>query len=272
MFNGLLAHLVDTGITDPTYINAHTVGFSDAVASARALSLTDLAAATGLSPQELTEFYDLFARTTKVVTCYSQGVNQSSVGSDKVNAILNCHLATGRIGRPGMGPFSLTGQPNAMGGRETGGLANMLAAHMNIENPEHRDKVQRFWQAPVIADKPGLKAVDMYKAVADGRIKALWIMSTNPVVSMPDADAVKAAIAACPFVVVSDIVSDTDTVRLGHVLLPATGWGKRTGRSPIPSAASPVSARFCPPPAKRVRTGGNWPKWAAHGLCRCLRI
>lgn len=229
LFNGLLAHLVDTGVTDPTYINAHTMGFLDAVASARALSLTDLAAATGLSPQEFTEFYDLFARTTKVVTCYSQGVNQSSVGSDKVNAILNCHLATGRIGRPGMGPFSLTGQPNAMGGRETGGLANMLAAHMNIENPEHRDKVQRFWQAPVIADKPGLKAVDMYKAVADGRIKALWIMSTNPVVSMPDADAVKAAIAACPFVVVSDIVSDTDTVRLGHVLLPATGWGEKDG-------------------------------------------
>ncbi|HBF29846.1 molybdopterin-dependent oxidoreductase, partial [Rhizobium sp.] len=145
------------------------------------------------------------------------------------NAIINCHLATGRIGRPGMGPFSLTGQPNAMGGREVGGLANMLAAHMEIENPQHRERVQRFWTSPAIAKKPGLKAVDMFKAVADGRIKALWIMSTNPVVSMPDADAVKAAIAACPFVVVSDMQADTDTARLAHVLLPASGWGEKSG-------------------------------------------
>ncbi|SMC92517.1 nitrate reductase [Rhizobium sp. RU36D] len=229
LFNGLLAHLADSGATDEAYISANTHGFAEAVASARALNPADLIAATGLSWQQLIDFYALFARTPKVVTCYSQGVNQSSVGSDKVNAILNCHLATGRIGRPGMGPFSLTGQPNAMGGRETGGLANMLAAHMNIENPEHRDRVQRFWQSPAIADRPGLKAVDMFKAVADGRIKALWIMSTNPVVSMPDADAVKAAIAACPFVVVSDIIADTDTTRLGHVLLPATGWGEKDG-------------------------------------------
>jgi assimilatory nitrate reductase catalytic subunit len=164
-----------------------------------------------------------------VVTVYSQGVNQSAVGTDKVNAIINCHLATGRIGRPGMGPFSVTGQPNAMGGREVGGMANMLAAHMEIENRAHRDLVQYFWRSPRIAQTPGLKAVDMFKAVADGRIKALWIMGTNPVVSMPDANAVEQAIKNCPFVVISDIMETTDTARHAHVKLPALGWGEKDG-------------------------------------------
>ncbi len=229
LFNGLLAHLAKSTAIDENYLAAHTTGFADAFAAASALSFAGLIDNTGLGASELRQFFGLFERTEKVVTCYSQGVNQSSVGTDKVNAIINCHLATGRIGRPGMGPFSLTGQPNAMGGREVGGLANMLAAHMTIENPEHRDCVQRFWNAPTIASRPGLKAVDMFEAVADGRIKALWIMSTNPVVSMPDADRVKAAIEACPFVVVSDILKETDTARLAHVLLPATGWGEKSG-------------------------------------------
>ncbi|MBB4955910.1 assimilatory nitrate reductase catalytic subunit [Agrobacterium vitis] len=229
LFNGLLAHLIETGAIDQTYIAAHTNGFADVFAHVMGQSLADLMMETGLPAMQLRQFFKLFAASEKVVTCYSQGVNQSSIGTDKVNAIINCHLATGRIGRPGMGPFSLTGQPNAMGGREVGGLANMLAAHMEIENEKHRDMVQRFWASPTIASKPGLKAVDMFKAVADGRIKALWIMSTNPVVSMPDADAVKAAIEACPFVVVSDMQADTDTARLAHVLLPASGWGEKAG-------------------------------------------
>ncbi|MCM2473005.1 nitrate reductase [Rhizobium sp. CG5] len=228
LFNGLLAHLAGSPALDQSYIAAHTQGFADAFAAA-SQTMAELIEATGLPAMQIRQFFQLFETTERVVTCYSQGVNQSSGGSDKVNAIINCHLATGRIGRPGMGPFSLTGQPNAMGGRETGGLANMLAAHMALENPEHRERVKRFWQSPVIADRPGLKAVEMFQAVADGRIKALWIMSTNPVVSMPDADAVKAAIAACPFVVVSDIMRDTDTTRLAHVLLPATGWGEKDG-------------------------------------------
>ncbi|WP_377298110.1 molybdopterin-dependent oxidoreductase [Rhizobium sp. SGZ-381] len=228
LFNGLLTHLARTGAVDENYVSAHTHGFAQALAAAD-LSMADLITATGLPALQIRQFFELFARSEKVVTCYSQGVNQSSVGTDKVNAIINCHLATGRIGRPGMGPFSLTGQPNAMGGREVGGLANMLAAHMAIENAEHRERVQRFWSAPRMAQKPGLKAVEMFEAVADGRIKALWIMSTNPVVSMPDADQVKAALAACPFVVVSDIERTTDTTRFAHVLLPATGWGEKSG-------------------------------------------
>ncbi|MBP1850425.1 nitrate reductase [Rhizobium halophytocola] len=229
LFNGLLAHLADVGAVHCEYVANHTSGFPQALEAARGLSPDGVANATGLRRPEIAAFYDLFAATQKVVTCYSQGVNQSSIGTDKVNAILNCHLATGRIGRPGMGPFSLTGQPNAMGGREVGGLANMLAAHMALESAEDRDRVQRFWGSATVASKPGLKAVDMFDAVADGRIKALWIMSTNPVVSMPDADRVRAAIEACPFVVVSDIQADTDTARLADVLLPATGWGEKSG-------------------------------------------
>ncbi|RUX92168.1 nitrate reductase [Mesorhizobium sp. M7D.F.Ca.US.004.01.2.1] len=229
LFTGLLAYLGQHNALDRAYITAHTTGFGQALFAASVLDLAGVAAATGLSEDELGRFYGLFAATPKTVTVYSQGVNQSSSGTDKVNAIINCHLATGRIGRPGEGPFSVTGQPNAMGGREVGGMANMLAAHMEIENPEHRERVQRFWNAPAIAGKPGLKAVEMFQALAEGRIKALWIMATNPVDSMPDADAVEAAIKACPFVVVSDVLAETDTVRHAHVRLPAAAWGEKDG-------------------------------------------
>ncbi|MBZ9680576.1 molybdopterin-dependent oxidoreductase [Mesorhizobium sp. CO1-1-2] len=229
LFTGLLAWLGQHNALDRAYITAHTAGFGQALFAASTLDLAGVAAATGLSEDELSRFYSLFARTEKTVTVYSQGVNQSSQGTDKVNAIINCHLATGRIGKAGAGPFSVTGQPNAMGGREVGGMANMLAAHMEIENPGHRERVQRFWKAPAIAGEPGLKAVEMFKAVADGRIKALWIMATNPVDSMPDAGAVEASIKACPFVVVSDVLAETDTVRHAHVRLPATAWGEKDG-------------------------------------------
>ncbi|UVC06514.1 molybdopterin-dependent oxidoreductase [Rhizobium sp. TH2] len=229
LFMGLLAHLAKTPAIDENFVAEHTTGFGEAFATAASLSFEELMDRTGLPAMHLRRFFQMFEATERVVTCYSQGVNQSSSGTDKVNAIINCHLATGRIGRPGMGPFSLTGQPNAMGGREVGGLANMLAAHMVIENADDRDRVQRFWQSPAIAERPGLKAVDMFKAVTDGRIKALWIMATNPVVSMPDADVVEAAIKACPFVVVSDILKATDTARHADVLLPSLGWGEKDG-------------------------------------------
>ncbi len=229
LFVGLFSHLISNGCVDQNYVAEHTNGFAEAFATAANLPSNEILERTGLPAMQLREFYRLFATTEKVVTCYSQGVNQSSSGTDKVNSIINCHLATGRIGRPGMGPFSLTGQPNAMGGREVGGLANMLAAHMAIENAEDRDRVQRFWRSPRIAQTPGLKAVEMFKAVADGRIKALWVMATNPVVSMPDADAVEAAVKTCPFVVVSDILRETDTARHAHVLLPSLGWGEKSG-------------------------------------------
>ena len=229
LFLGLLRHLGRSRALDARYIMQHTTGVAEALCAADGIAPHELVHRTGIPLDALETFYRLFAETERTVTIYSQGVNQSTSGTDKVNAIINCHLATGRIGKPGMGPFSVTGQPNAMGGREVGGLANMLAAHMALENAADRDRVQRFWRAPTIAEKPGLKAVDMFRAVADGRIKALWIMATNPVVSMPDAGHVHDAIANCPFVVVSDVTAETDTARLAHVLLPALGWGEKNG-------------------------------------------
>ena len=229
LFLGLLRHLSKSSAFDLSFVDQHTRGFEEALASATQWTPGAVARRTGLALTDVERFFDLFARTDKTVTVYSQGVNQSAVGVDKVNAIINCHLATGRIGTPGCGPFSVTGQPNAMGGREVGGLANQLAAHMEIENPGHRALVQTFWASPHMATKAGLKAVDMFRAIADGRIKAVWIMGTNPVDSMPDADRVAAALAACPFVVVSDVVARTDTTRYAHVLLPAQAWGEKDG-------------------------------------------
>ncbi len=229
LFNGLLARLIERSDFDADYISAHTSGFEDAALAAQACSEEEIADITGLSLQQLHTFYDTFIDTARTVTIYSQGVNQSSAGTDKVNAIINCHLATGRIGKPGSGPFSVTGQPNAMGGREVGGLANMLAAHMEIDNVEHRGIVQTFWGSPRIAQKPGLKAVELFDAVHDGRIKALWIMATNPVVSLPEADKVRTALERCPFVVVSDVERSTDTADLAHVLLPSSAWGEKDG-------------------------------------------
>ena len=230
LFNGLLAHLARAGALNADYIAAHTSGFDAALAlaAADAPDIGRVATACDVDAGDLRTFYELFAATRRTVTVYSQGVNQSAHGTDKVNAILNCHLATGRIGRPGMGPFSVTGQPNAMGGREVGGLANQLAAHMAFDDPGAVGRVGRFWNAPAIASRPGLKAVDMFDAVAAGKIKAIWIMGTNPAVSMPDATRVRAGLKACDFVVVSD-VTRTDTTRYADVLLPAAAWGEKDG-------------------------------------------
>jgi len=228
LFVGLLKSLAERNALDPEFIAASTNGFGAALDVARGWALEQVAAATGLTVRDIAVFYDWFAGTPKVVTVFSQGVNQSATGTDKVNAIINCHLATGRIGLPGMGPFSVTGQPNAMGGREVGGLANMLAAHMDFD-PVSIDRVKRFWRAERIATKPGPKAVELFEAVAAGKIKALWIMATNPVDSMPEADAVREAIRACPFVVVSDMNATTDTAVEAHVRLPAAGWGEKNG-------------------------------------------
>jgi assimilatory nitrate reductase catalytic subunit len=229
LFNGLLAHLASVDAIDSAFVRGFTNGAEAALRQVAGQTVTQTAAICGLTDGVVGLFFDWFAKTKRVVTLYSQGINQSTSGADKVNAIINCHLLTGRIGRPGMGPFSLTGQPNAMGGREVGGLANQLAAHMEIDNPQHRDIVQRFWRSPVIADKAGLKAVDMFDAIADRRIKAVWIMSTNPLVSLPDADRARAALDACDLVVVSDCMRHTDTTRGAHVLLPGLTWGEKDG-------------------------------------------
>ncbi|WP_417743471.1 molybdopterin oxidoreductase family protein, partial [Salipiger sp.] len=224
LFNGLLCAIHVASALDKEFLQSVT-GLDAALSAAR----RDQDTVTGLSRAQLDAFYRLWIGTRKVVTVYSQGVNQSTSGSDKVNAILNCHLAAGRIGTAGSGPFSITGQPNAMGGREVGGLANMLACHLDIENADHRAAVRAFWDSPRMAPAPGLKAVDLFRAAGDGRIKALWIIHTNPAVTMPEADTVTRAISDCDFVVVSDITAATDTARLAHVLLPAAAWAEKDG-------------------------------------------
>ncbi|MGD1954953.1 MAG: molybdopterin-dependent oxidoreductase [Sphingomonadales bacterium] len=229
LFQGLLHWLQTNGFGDAAYVARHVEGMDAALLEAKPWTLAKVAATTGLSRQELGAFYSLFGKAEKTVTVYSQGVNQAADGTDRVGAIINTHLLTSRVGRPGMGPFSVTGQPNAMGGREVGGLANQLACHMDVENPAHRETTQSFWQSPTIAQRPGLKAVDMFDAVHDGRIKAIWIMATNPVDSMPNADKVRAALKACPTVVVSDVTAETDTAQCADILLPAAAWGEKDG-------------------------------------------
>jgi assimilatory nitrate reductase catalytic subunit len=231
LFCGLLVHLDDHGALDQQYISQHTSGFEEALVRARKIAggVAATALATGLTEADVAAFFQMFARTPRVVTLYSQGVNQSAQGTDKVNAIINCHLATGRIGKPGASPFSLTGQPNAMGGREVGGLANQLAAHMAF-TPADIDRVRRFWKAPRMATHEGHKAVQMFDAVARGEIKALWVVGTNPAVSLPDADAARAALGKLDLFVVSENVRSNDTVNAGaHVLLPAQAWGEKSG-------------------------------------------
>ncbi|HEU4961584.1 MAG TPA: molybdopterin-dependent oxidoreductase [Sphingomonas sp.] len=229
LMNGLLAHCRREGVVDAAFLADHVAtpdGFWTALD--RDHDLWTIARTCGLPAAELKRFYDLFAANPRTVTLFSQGINQSIAGTDQVNAIINVHLATGRIGKPGATPFSITGQPNAMGGREVGGLASTLAAHRGF-TPEDIADVGRFWAAPAMATKPGLKAVDLFRAVGQGRIKALWIMATNPAVSLPDAGTVRAALAGCPFLVVSDVIAQTDTSRFAHVRLPAAAWGEKDG-------------------------------------------
>lgn len=229
LMNGLLQWCREAGAVDEAYLAAHVAvpdEFWDKLGEGS--DLWSVARVCDVPPSDLRRFYELFAATPRVVTMFSQGVNQSLTGTDQVNAITNLHLATGRIGKPGAAPFSITGQPNAMGGREVGGLASTLAAHMDFA-PENRERVQRFWASPAIAEKPGLKAVDLFRAIDEGRIKALWVMATNPAVSMPDAGRVRDALAACPFVVVSDVMERTDTGEFAHVRLPAAAWAEKDG-------------------------------------------
>jgi assimilatory nitrate reductase catalytic subunit len=216
LFSALLHAMHARGLTDANYI-------ADSVTVPHGFW-------QGLSPDHGID-PDVFAALVahpRMITLFSQGANQSVCGTDKGNAIINLHLATGRIGLPGSGPFSITGQPNAMGGREVGGLANTLACHLGFA-PAERADVAEFWQTDRLTPGPGLKAVDMFRAIDEGRIKFLWVMATNPAVSMPDAGFVRAALAKCPTVVVSDCIAGTDTAKFAHIHLPALGWGEKDG-------------------------------------------
>jgi assimilatory nitrate reductase catalytic subunit len=265
LFCRLLVEIADSGAFDRAYVEAHTSGFEPALERARAIApdRATTAARCGLGERDLAAFLALWIGTPRVVTAFSQGVNQSARGTDKVNAILNVHLATGRIGKPGCGSFSLTGQPNAMGGREVGGLANQLAAHMDFR-PADVDRVRRFWNAPAMAAAPGLKAVELFEAVERGAIKALWVMSTNPAVSLPRADAMRAALAKLDFLVVSEVSSHVDgLLDAATVVLPAAAWGEKDGT--VTNSERRISRQrpFRAPP------GEAWPDW--RQVCEVAR-
>ncbi|MBK6387733.1 MAG: molybdopterin-dependent oxidoreductase [Rhodoferax sp.] len=229
LFNGMLHLMLWEGWTNADYIAAHTSGFDAFKATVRDCTPDVVAQTCGIRKEDLLEATRLFAQSAATLSLYCQGLNQSSSGTDKNCALINLHLATGQIGKPGAGPFSLTGQPNAMGGREVGGLANLLSAHRDLANPAHRAEVAALWGVPGVPDKPGKTAVEMFQAAADGEIKALWIACTNPAQSMPDQATVRRALERAEFVVLQEAFATTATARYADLLLPASSWGEKTG-------------------------------------------
>ncbi|WP_445286819.1 nitrate reductase [Variovorax atrisoli] len=229
LFNGMLHLMLWEGWTDAKYIAAHTSGFDALKATVRECTPDKVAQVCGIARDDLLEAARLFATSPATLSLYCQGLNQSSSGTAKNAALINLHLATGQIGRAGAGPFSLTGQPNAMGGREVGGLANLLSAHRDLANADHRAEVAALWGVPSVPEKPGKTAVEMFQAAADGEIRALWIACTNPAQSMPDQATVRRALERAEFVVVQEAFATTATCAFADLLLPATTWGEKEG-------------------------------------------
>ena len=261
LFNGMLHLMLWEGWIDAHYIGAHTTGFDELKALVREATPERVAQVCGITVADLTTAAKWFAtgatgdpqRREATLSLYCQGLNQSSSGTAKNAALINLHLATGQIGRPGAGPFSLTGQPNAMGGREVGGLANLLSAHRDLANPEHRAEVAALWGVADVPSKPGKTAVEMFQAAADGEIKALWIACTNPAQSMPDQATVRRALQRAEFVVVQEAFATAATCAYADLLLPATTWGEKTGT--VTNSERRIS---------RVRTAVSAPGEARH--------
>jgi assimilatory nitrate reductase catalytic subunit len=236
LFHGMLHLMLWEGWTDSSYIAAHTQGFDELKARVRDWTPDRTAQVCGIPKEALAQAARLFANgggdpqgRRPTLSLYCQGLNQSSSGTAKNAALINLHLATGQIGQPGAGPFSLTGQPNAMGGREVGGLANLLSAHRDLANPAHRAEVAALWGLPAVPDQPGKTAVEMFQAAADGEIKALWIACTNPAQSMPDQATVRRALQRAEYVVVQEAYATTATCDYADLLLPASTWGEKDG-------------------------------------------
>jgi len=227
--HGLLHLMLWEGWTDNAYIAAHTSGFDALKARVRDFTPAETARLTGLRQDDLLQAARWFATSPATLSLYCQGLNQSSSGTAKNAALINLHLATGQIGKPGAGPFSLTGQPNAMGGREVGGLANLLSAHRDLADAGHRAEVAALWGLPDVPATPGKTAIEMFQAAADGEIKALFIACTNPAQSLPDQATVRRALERAELVVVQEAFSTTATARYADWLLPATTWGEKDG-------------------------------------------
>lgn len=252
LYHGLLHLLLAQGQTDPTYIAAHTTGFEALAERVRAFTPAETARLTGLAEADLITAARWFGESPATLSLYCQGLNQSSHGTDNNAALINLHLATGQIGRPGAGPFSLTGQPNAMGGREVGGLANLLSAHRDLANPAHRAEVAQLWGLPSVPAPPGRTAMEMFQAAADGAVKALWIVCTNPAQSLPDQAMVRRALERAEFVIVQEAFATTATCAYADLLLPATTWGEKDGT--VTNSERRISrVRAALPPAGQAR-------------------
>lgn len=229
LLHGMLHLMLWEGWTDSAYIAAHTSGFDALKTLVRDCAPQKVAQVCGIGVDDLLQATRLFATSRATLSLYCMGLNQSASGTAKNTALINLHLAAGQIGRPGAGPFSLTGQPNAMGGREVGGLSNLLPAHRDLANAAHREEVAAFWGVPPLADQPGLSAIELFEAAADGQVKALWIACTNPAQSMPDQATVRRALERAEFVVVQEAFATTATCAFADLLLPATTWGEKDG-------------------------------------------
>ena len=229
LFNGMLHVLLWEGLIDTAFIRAHTEGFDALKSTVREYTPKFVAEICGIAEDEIIQAAHLFGSANRALSLYCQGLNQSSCGTDKNAALINLHLATGQIGKPGAGPFSLTGQPNAMGGREVGGLSTLMSGHRDLANPQHRTEMAALWGVGSVPEQPGKTAVDMFEAVRSGEIKAIWIGCTNPAQSMPNVNLVREALQQAELVVVQEAFAQTDTTDFADVLLPATTWGEKEG-------------------------------------------
>ena len=235
--HGIAHLLLWEGLTDPAYIAAHTQGFEALRDLVRDHTPRAVAQACGIAESDLVQAARWFGGVDAqapggrwpTLSLYCQGLNQSVNGTHNNAALINLHLLTGQIGKPGAGPFSLTGQPNAMGGREVGALANQLAAHRDLGNAEHRAEMAALWGVPELPSQAGKSAVELFEAAADGAIKLLWIACTNPAQSMPHQSMVRRAFERCEFVIVQEAFRTTATCAFADLLLPASTWGEKDG-------------------------------------------
>ena len=229
LYHGMLHIMLWENWINSEYIEKYTEGFEELKTLVRDFTPKAVSEICGISESDLITATKWFACSNATLSFYCQGLNQSSSGTAKNTALINLHLATGHIGKQGAGPFSLTGQPNAMGGREVGGLANLLSAHRDLSNANHRQEVANLWGVHSVPDQPGLSAIPMFEALRSGKLKAIWIVCTNPAQSMPDQNAVREALEAAELVVVQDAYAHTATTEYAHLVLPATTWAEKVG-------------------------------------------
>jgi len=229
LYNGMLHVMLWEGVLNDAYIAGHTEGFEALKETLREYTPAAVAEICGVPAADIVRAAKLFAGSQATLSLYCPGLNQSVNGTHNNAALINLHLATGHIGRPGAGPFSLTGQPNAMGGREVGGMANLLSAHRDLANPAHRAEVASLWGVPDVPATPGKTAVELFEALHAGTIKAVWIACTNPAQSMPNVKRVQEALGKAELVVVQDAFSGIETAAYADVLLPAATWGEKEG-------------------------------------------